>query len=234
MKNVILIVCVAVIVGLGSAVMAADIETVTILPTADGTTYYDHRVPRITAHVDGFTINASSGVGDSDEFRGAIEFNVSSVPSQLLSASLVLNIQHVMEDAGVADVPLLLYAYPGDGVISPQDFYARFDYGPFSQVEYQIGAVDLPPMPPQWVSDVFVEVDALPALMFAQEQSWSYLGFMLRRESAERVYIGSLESPASPVVGEPAELVYETPEPATLSLLSLGGLVVIRRRRRRE
>lgn len=233
MKKAIQIVC-AVTLSLGSVAMAVNIETVTILPTADGTTYYEHNAQDITVYDDHWTISVSSGIGDSDEFRGAIEFNVSSVPSQLISASLVLNIQHVIEYAGIADVPLLLYAYPGDGVISPQDFYARFDHGPFSQVEYQIGEVDMPPMPAQWVSDVFVEIDALSAIMFAQEQSWPYLGFMLRRESEERVKIGTLETPDEPLVGGiPAELVYATPEPATLLLLTLGGLAVIRGRRRR-
>ena len=38
---------VVVFTGIGSA-MAVDIETVRILPIADGTTYYDHRDHRIS------------------------------------------------------------------------------------------------------------------------------------------------------------------------------------------
>jgi hypothetical protein len=160
-----------------------------------------------------------------------MEFPLSPITGQVKSATLTLNIQHVNDFHGEVSV----YAYPGNGGISPGDFSATFQYGPFSDVRYLAAEFELPPMPDWWVSDVFVDVDVLSAVTLARQEGWAYLGFMLclPPDGDAGVYYATLETPMEPLVaGIPPFLTYEVvPEPATLSLLAVGGLLALRRRR---
>jgi len=214
-------------------------QSATIAPVADGMiSFNENKDERYTAYADHWTVMLKNYALDrSYEYRGAMEFPLSSITRQVKSATLTLNIQHVNDFHGEVSV----YAYPGNGVISvggppvPGDFSAMFQYGPFSEVRYLAAEFELPPMPDWWVSDVFVDVDVLSAVSLGQQEGWAYLGFMLclPPDGDAGVYYATLETPSEPrVAGIPPFLTYEViPEPATLFLLAVGGAALVRRRR---
>ena len=73
------------------------------------------------------------------------------------------------------------------------------------------------------------------ALELAMNEGWDYLGLRLHRGSRFFVNYSTDGSPYSndnPYFGgQPPSLAYEVaPEPTTLSLLTLGGLALLRRR----
>jgi len=203
----------------------------TIAPVADGMISFNlDRDGRYTTSADHWTVMLKNYAADwSFECRGAMEFPLSSITGQVKSATLTLNIQHVNDFHGEVSV----YAYPGNGVISPGDFAATFQYGPFSEVRYLAAELELPPMPDWWVSDVFVDADVLSAVSLAQQEGWAYLGFMLclPPDGDAGVYYATLETPSQPLVaGIPPIMTYEViPEPATLFLLSVACAALVRR-----
>ncbi len=199
-----------------------------VLPQADGTIYWHDANRRLTVYSDSWAASVRPpDPSNHDEFRAAIEFPLSSVPSGLVTATLGLNVRHLLY--AVSGSQASVYAYPGNGSINTGDYDATFSYGPFSEVRYLVESVDLPLLP-GWSFDL--HVDVLSAVQFAQDQHWAYVGFMISGEGSEyfQMSLGTLESSQFGRSGRPAILDFTVPEPGTLGLLAIGGLALIRRK----
>ena len=140
----------------------------------------------------------------ASEERAAMEFDIGVLPSGAVVTAATLKLMSSDPNAMIG-----LYGYAGDGAVTWEDLVVQtwiisFDHHPGLN-----------------------EVDVTGFVQSLVSSSESYAGFTLREEAADHFAIfRSMES------AFPPELVIEyVPEPATLALLLLAGLVVLRHRR---
>ncbi len=156
----------------------------------------------------------------------AMEFDLAGL-EQPESAALTL--RHLNGDAVGK-----LYAYPGNGMISTSDYSGTWveDIGGIEMTMSALIGNLGGPSGYHFGYGVPFEVDVTLALAMAYEKGWSYLGLLLTHHGAgDRTFSLDGTNQDTYTAGQPPSLEYApTPEPATLGLLAIGGLVIIGRR----
>lgn len=161
--------------------------------------------------------------GHNLESKGIIEFDVSSMISSPANATLRL----WQLDGYWPGPTITLFAYEGDGNITVAD-----GDSPAITVVYNMDY----PIGENFYDAVVFETDVSSALQHAFSQGWTKLGFRLdaeeRYDSFGLIYATDGTGGAG-FDGNPPELEYQVPEPATLSLLGITGLGLLAKRRKR-
>jgi hypothetical protein len=120
------------------------------------------------------------------------------------------NLDYPEPPDGIIDV----FVYVGDGIITTDDFYAGGST-PFTSF---VGEND-----PEYGYG-YISIDVTSAVQDILTASEQFIGFRLSTETDDRFDLGSS-------IGVPDPVMTVVPEPGTVFLLGLGGLVLIRKRK---
>jgi len=148
-------------------------------------------------------------IASTFEDRSALEFDFSSLSETVPLAMLDVWVDNI--DPGLPDGIIDVFSYSADGVITASDFFAGGT--PF--------ASEIVGDEPQLVR---FDVTTIVNEAVLNGGPKDFVGFRLSTYSDDRFNVGSL-------AGLPGPVVTIVPEPGTVCLLGLGGLVFRRRRK---
>jgi hypothetical protein len=168
----------------------------------------------------GFLNNVSmlayNGLPSTYNWRAAMEFDVSAIPTGAVISSAILNVRY-SGASGIRANTLQFNSYIGDGLITHTDFEVDNIIGPLCNA---FGPQD---------GTSYYKVPAGDFVQSLVNGRNRYAGFMVENLYPNQTSLYG--KGGGPGYAPTLDVTY-SPEPATLALLALGGTIVAARRRR--
>ena len=164
-------------------------------------------------------LSATAGGTNDYDYRGAVEFNVSALPSNAVIQSATLRV-HYEGASGARANTLEFNGYVGDGAIELSDFTAGTE----------VGGSLYPAFGPTGTTDKYYAVPVTADLQSVVSAGTGYAGFTIFNVVTNQTLLG-----ASLATSPPQLVVAYTsvPEPACLSAVAVAGTLLLGRHRRR-
>ena len=158
----------------------------------------------------------TSGATNTYDYRGALEFNVSALPSYAVIQSATFRI-HYDGASGFPANSLQFNGYVGDGKITADDFTAGSE----------LGGMTYPAFGPTGTK--YYSVPVADFLQSVVMDGTGYAGFTMQNVINNQTLLGASLSSTPPQL----LVTYSVPEPACLSAVAMTGTLLVGRRRRR-